>query len=292
MVNYGSASVSIISGTLVVKTVKVNPHPVAAFYDPANAKMYVTNTSTFSTITFTCSPSTVYAINSATFAVTKINLGVPASFDLLYDPANKGLNTSTSFYSSSSPEIIMISSSNIVTTVSTAAGSIPEVKGYSPKNQELYVSLGSNLIALSKTNAIAGTINGVSGVFLAAYNPISTDMYFSSFTSTTTAGTVVIVSALNSIVSSLTVGKEPTFLLYDPTNNDIYVTNVASNTTSVISSSNSLVTTIKDGRIPVLPMYNPKDGDVFVLSVPRSPATTKGSVEVLCSVSTQPNWSH
>ena len=169
--------------------------------------------------------------------------------------------TSTAFYNPSSPEIIMISYANAVAKISTAVGTVPEVKGYSPMNKELYVYLGSSMIALTATNTIAGTI-GVTGLFLSVYNPTSTDMYFSSFTSPTTAGKIVVVSPSNSIVNSITVGVEPTFVMFDPANNDIYVTNAGSNTTSVISSSNSLITRIKDGQIPVLLMYNPKDGTI------------------------------
>jgi YVTN family beta-propeller protein len=292
--NYGSSSVSVISGTSVAKTITVCLKPLLAIYDPANGNMYVTNSSVFSTATLSYTPSVIYEINSGTFAVTKISLGAAAFPGLFYDPANKGLYTSSIGYSPTSPTIFVINSStNAVKKLSTPLGTLPFVIGYSPKNHQVYVELypatstvKPSVIALTKSNTIAATIKGVEALS-SVYNPSSTDMYFVNATSSALASNkVIVVSSSNSIVKSIGIGRGALFLLYDPANKEVYIMNYASNTTSVISSANSLVATIKDKQRPLIALYNPGDKDVFVLSFPKNTTSTKSIVQVLSSAAT------
>lgn len=293
--NYVSGTLSIIAGTSVLKTVKVCPEQGDLFYDPANGNMYVTNSSSYSPTTG-FSPSTVYEVNSGTFKVTKIKLGVPIFPYFIFDPANGGLYAATFVYTSfpapTTPYVIEISPTNAVTKLAQPLDTWPWVYtgAYSPQTKDVYISLFNatstvkpSVIALTSTNTVAATIMGLSSLF-AVYNPASTDMYFASYypSNPDIVSRVVVLGTSNTVLKSIRVGVLPTTIMADTANGEVYVENLASNTTSVISSTNTLVATIKNPRMPIDAIFDPTDSYVFVLSEPEHP-TTSASVQILSS---------
>ena len=72
----------------------------------------------------------------------------------------------------------------------------------------------------------------------------------------------------DSVVSVIPVDNFPQALLFNPSNNDIYVANRGSRTVSVIDGSNStLLDTAIVGSEPVALLFNPSNTDVYVGSV-------------------------
>ena len=68
------------------------------------------------------------------------------------------------------------------------------------------------------------------------------------------------------VLAVVTVGSSPGALAYDPANQDVYVSNYASNSVSVISSvTNAVVATITSGQAPSWITYSPANKDLYVI---------------------------
>ena len=97
---------------------------------------------------------------------------------------------------------------------------------------------------------------------------LSKSYYFLTFLVLTTLSVPFLdltkVFAEESVVDTITVGESPVAIAYNPGNDDLYVTNFASNTVSVIDQNNDVVDTITVEARPIGIAYNPDNGDMYV----------------------------
>ena len=81
-------------------------------------------------------------------------------------------------------------------------------------------------------------------------------------------------------VSTVTVGADPVDLAFNPSNNEIYVSNAISSTISLISGTN-VVGTVKVNLIPGELIFNPSNNDIYVTtSVPDTITVISGTTIV------------
>ena len=74
------------------------------------------------------------------------------------------------------------------------------------------------------------------------------------------------IDGLNStLLSNASVGTEPVDLLFNPSNNNMYVANVVSNSVSILDSTNNTVTgTVNVNSLPLALEFNPSNNGVYV----------------------------
>ena len=88
------------------------------------------------------------------------------------------------------------------------------------------------------------------------------------------------IDGLNStILSNVVVGTEPVDLLFNPSNNDMYVANVVSNSVSILESgNNTVIGTINVNSLPLALEFNPSNNGVYVTGTLTG---TEGLVSVI-----------
>ena len=75
----------------------------------------------------------------------------------------------------------------------------------------------------------------------------------------------MIDSTNNTLIRNVTVSSFPQQLLYNPSNNNIYVANVVSNSVTILNSTNNTVAdTINVNSLPLALEYNPSNNGVYV----------------------------
>ena len=93
-----------------------------------------------------------------------------------------------------------------------------------------------------------------------AYDPASQDVYVSNYASNTIS---VISSATNGVVTTITGLEQPTFIVYNPANSDLYVVDSAYpyGITVINGVTNAVVTTLQGEAGNVI--YDPANQDVY-----------------------------
>jgi YVTN family beta-propeller protein len=77
----------------------------------------------------------------------------------------------------------------------------------------------------------------------------------------------VINSTNSTLLKNIVVGSEPVALLFNPSNNNIYVANVVSNSISIVDTKNNvLADTINLGSVPIALEFNPSNNNTYVAS--------------------------
>jgi YVTN family beta-propeller protein len=124
---------------------------------------------------------------------------------------------------------------------------------------------------------IVTTIKGFSGPIGLAYDAVNKNVYATNYGKNAIVAGVgvgkvsVMDSSTNTVIDTVSVGKKPQAIAYNPGNADIYVANTFSNTVSVINtlrnSNNNVIATIPVGNFPgnssngiaYVPMHNGND---------------------------------
>jgi len=236
-------------------------------YNPANGNVYVADTNS----------GEVSVISSSTNSViSTIKTGADPQH-LLFDPANNemyvSVSTKTTGAHPKTPYVDVISSSTnlvIATIILTdTAGSYPDAFfAYNPANQEMYLSdkSGNVYVLSSSTNSIVTTISLT--VFEMAYDSADQEMY-----ATTVGSGVSIISNSNTVVSTVGDTFANGYIVFNPTDSDIFV---SGSSTYVISGS-TLVTSTSTANAGFI-AYNLAGSDVYI-SITESP----GFVDVISS---------
>ena len=258
-------------------------------YDSANGEMYAAEGT---------AGSLVYVI-SASNALSSVTVG-SHPYALALDQA-AGNDMVVTNPASGTVSFISGITNTVVRTVTV--GTTPTIPLYDPVSGNLYVSdVGANNVLVVSpwgsyvvdSDAVGGasfaeTFDSVDGIVDVASDGSTTvwvlpelrtlsvgstpdGMAASSATdllyvANSGAGTVSIIQADNSAVSSLTVGTTPDAVVYDSTTHDIAVANYASDTVSVISSSNIVSASISLGTGvtgPVAMAFDSNNGLIYV----------------------------
>jgi YVTN family beta-propeller protein len=281
--NFGSSTVSVISSSTdsVIATILVGREPIWIAYAPPNNKLYVTNFGS----------NDVYVINGATNKVIK-NIPVGnGPFAIAYSPSNNNVYVTNS--GDGTVSVIDTSTDTIVGTIELLNVSFPSTLrpaalayysngamyvGGAVHNELDEIVRGHVSVINTVTNADVQDFSMPTPVHFSeasgfAYNSNNNRVYVSAWA----ADSVVMINPdTNSFEGTVNpdtdsfegtafpVGKRPFGILYNPTNNNMYVVNTRSNTVSVIGPTDSVIATIPTGLEPVGIAYNLNNLHIYV----------------------------
>ena len=264
--------------------------PWGMVYDPKNGYMYVT-ASFYSSV--------VIIINSTTNTIVGT---IPVGLDpagIVYDPSNGFLYVAN--WGAATISVINGTSNTVVATIDLGSPPIPNSNipsgllygpvgmAYDPNNGYIYVTTNivwsssspfGNVVFVidSKTNRVVGKINVGPGPAGIVYDPDNgyiyvaitgldignLPLYFSAGPGDTVS---VINPRTNTVVDTITVGKGPFWIAYDPKNGYLYVTDTGSNEVTVIDGrTNTVIGTIPVGSEPAGIVYDPDNGYLYVVN--------------------------
>lgn len=312
--NTDSNNVTVIatSTNSVVASIPVGVSPEGLTFDPRNGDIYVENFDESS------ATGNVSVINGSRNVVTSsiYSIGYGEGRQAEYDPSNgyvyfTGSGTDSLFvvngsdnsvlnpiplddelggatyasvtgdvyvtnYALNSVYVISGSSNSVLGTI--PVGSEPFASAFDPTNDELYVTNSGtdtvSIIAASNNTAI-GTLQVGGYPMGAAYDPVNGDIYVANSQSSMS----VISGRSNAVTATIPVVGDD--VAFNPTDNDIYVTDRDFNRVSVISgTNNSFVANISEANYALGIAYDGASGDMYVgLYSDRGP----GNVSVISS---------
>lgn len=272
----GTNSVKVINATTnaVAKTIPVGKEPVSILYNPSNKDLYVENLGS----------SNFSVIGSGNKVVSTVAIKGTLLGTTLYDPANG--NVYTLSYSVTPTYTVDYNLSKInktsekVTVIPVGAGGASA--GYDNASKSVVVSDSS----IAKLSVVNSTTNAVTTVALPVgysparglYNPATKDFYVLDEAygphGPTGTGNVSVLSASNTIATTIKTGVDPSFLQLDPVNHAVYVTNFGklntttnkypNSTLTIIGTSNKVAATLKVGKMAGIIAYSPKTNDLYV----------------------------
>ncbi|MGA7845713.1 MAG: hypothetical protein WCB18_01295 [Thermoplasmata archaeon] len=245
---------------VTTKTVTVGKMPTIALYDPATTDVYVANEGS----------NTVSAISSTTYAVTTIKVGTEP-VDIIYAPSTKSL-----YVVNSEKSISVISSANkVVHTVTFPSGTVPISEIYDPANGDVYVvcdtTTGSQVDAINQATFALTIVKLPTGALFSAYDNATLSLVVSSGPS----NEVTAISSTNVATTvTLTAGIWPSWMVYNPHDSDLYITDIGetehgftkTGNVSVLSSANKIIATLKVGNYPTIGWYDPKNFDIYEIN--------------------------
>jgi YVTN family beta-propeller protein len=293
--NSGSNTVSVLSGTSVVKTIHVGKDPVTVTYDPAHSYLYVVNLNS----------TNVSVVSDATNSVVATVSGIKnVSGASVYDPANGAVYVWTTPGFTTTSKLYRLPTASPWAPKSISLGKVAIIVVYDPATLDLVATneLSNSLsIVNSTTNSVTTlTLKVGSTPYQTVYNPTNKDLYIldiGSFTSPSKTGNITVLASNNTITKTLKVGAVPVSGTYDPNNHDIYVVNAT--VTGKQSSTNSSVTPITSGNVLKTPIkvgqgafyaaYDPANFDLYVPEANSSAtAVIKGSTNTLLTTVSTP----
>ncbi|MGD0588751.1 MAG: YncE family protein [Thermoplasmata archaeon] len=244
-----------LPATISTKTVTVGSGPENVLYDPANTEVYVGNINS----------NTVSYVSSTTYVVKTIS---PEKDPLIltYSASNKDVYVENGETKTIS---VISSATNKVTHTITLPGTVL-TQVYDPANGDVYAEslTTTDVFELSDINHATFALKNVvlpSEAIFAAYDNASTSLVFPI----TGLNEVVAVSSTDVATTvKLKTGLSPEWMVYNPDDKDLYITDVGSPSSktgnvSVLSSANTIVATIKVGKFPTFGSYDPSNHDIF-----------------------------
>jgi YVTN family beta-propeller protein len=266
--NEGSASVSVISGTSVLKTIHVGKDPLTVTYDPSNTLLYVYNSGS----------DNVSVINGSTDKVVQTVHSLTGYGASVYDPSNGAVYLMTAFGFSTYSKLARLPTASPWTAKTVTVGKEPLYVTYDPATMDIVTSnRGSNNLSVvsSSTNTVKTVALTVgSDPDWMVYSPKNKDLYVLDDGATVAHpknGNVTVLGSGNTIVSTLKVGPGPLTASFDPDNNEIYVVNdtaggphITNSTVTPITSTNSVKTAIKVGQGAFFATYDPTNKRLYV----------------------------
>ncbi|MCL5106281.1 MAG: YncE family protein [Candidatus Marsarchaeota archaeon] len=206
-------------------------------------------------------PNTYYSANIIDSS-TPPNI-VSSSLDLV--TVNPSLSTPSILSSSNSLQI-----GQSVTFSSSWAG------GTAPYTARLYSSATSS--CTSSSSLVQTQISSANSISFSAVTPTSTAYYCiyvtdSAYSPETTNSIVFLLPLVSTVSAGIT---NPRFIIYNPSNNFMYILNrgtatVSTNTVSVMSG-NTIVNSITVGPDPAAGLYDPNNGDIYIANAGNVPA--------------------
>jgi YVTN family beta-propeller protein len=148
---------------------------------------------------------------------------------------------------------------------------------FDPTNNNVYVAnYESNTVSVidSRSNRITHAISVVRNPNQVAYDPANQEIYVSNSGSTTVSAisstdNKVVATITTDPVTPLTGEYGPFWLTFNPTNNEMYVTNYnfpspSDTIVAINSTTNTVAATISVGQNPIRLAYDPSNGCIYV----------------------------
>lgn len=232
------SSVLAVSSSGSVKTIPVTFSPVLVSYSPASKDVLVSGVdlkkkgepaelgviSSADKVTKTILDATV---NELVLPVEYLSTQIGAG----YDPINHDLYFPAYNITSNKSYVVVLSSSNaILATVLLGKGAPISSGYYFPEAQEMFfgsLSSTNGVYVLNGTKLVTQIKTG-QPVYYFTYDP-SFALMFAAGTPNTGASVLYAFDSTNSVVGSLTVGKEAVAFLYAPQDTSVFVVNIGSN---------------------------------------------------------------
>jgi DNA-binding beta-propeller fold protein YncE len=268
-------TVAVIKGTKLVANIAL-PNSPAYFvaYDPANQEVFVNGGS-----------GGVFAINSATNAVTSISLP-QATLGLAYDPANKLMfagqfcngNTASSAYAINSTNALVatIPLPSCPAGISSPQSQNINVLAYDPANHNMFIGGSSITVVNSATVVIKTIVVNANGGFV--YNPSNREMYALG------TGGVTPISHRNVALS--TIANSGSYAAaFDSTNKAIYVSTGGNSVSVINSTTNTISTSVSVSPGPISILYDPSNTMIYAVNYGTggTPGTAGNTVSVISS---------
>jgi YVTN family beta-propeller protein len=284
--NEGSNTVSVISGTTVVKTLKVGKTPETMLYDAKTTLLYSVNAGS----------NNVSVINGTTDKVVGNITGFATlSTFSVYDPTTGAfyLFSTGGSLTSSTMYRLPIAAPWTFTAIKVGADSVDAT--YDPATTDLVVSNAEsgNLSIVNGTTNKVKTVTLTTGALPAAsvYNAANKDVYIvdeGTFLPHVKSGNVTVLGSANTIVKTVSVGGGvPVSVVLDPNNHDVYVLNITLTSkggtvncsVTPITSSNSAKKAIKVGNGAIFATFDPANNEIYV------PAATSNETTIILGTS-------
>ena len=242
-----------------VTTVAVGKDPNFVMYDPANKDLFVANEKSAS----------VSVISSSTNKVVATVTVGTEPLDMIYDPSSQDV-----YVLNFEVSLSVISSANkVVHTETFPAGVIPFTQIYDPADSDVYVvcdtSSGPVLERINPSTWALTSISLPAGALVyIAYDNASSSLVASAGSSNELA----VVSTSNAVtLVKLPAGIWPAWMIYNPHDSDLYVTDIGETSkgftktgnVSVLSSANKITATVKVGEYPTIDWYDPGNYDMY-----------------------------
>lgn len=252
-----------------VVTVSGVPGPSALVYDSGKGEVFAANYQNDEVTVISDSNDTV---------VARVPVGLDP-FALCYDQARGEVFVANN--ANSTVSVISDSNDSVVATV--AVGSGPIALAYDSAKGEVFVANHNDntlSVVSDSSDSVVATIpigtTSVTGTFTPralAYDPSKGEVFVGNFGNSSVSvvsdskdkvvATIPLSTTTNGLSSP---GMDPLAMLYDPSNQDVYVADEGANSLSVISDSfNSIISTIPIGAPPIALSFGPP-GQLLVVN--------------------------
>ena len=227
-----SGTVSIVSGTGTVSSVKVGGFPEFVEVNPANNDTYVLPTTT------TGKGLNITALSSAnkivkTIVVSTVNSVLANAISTNYDPSTKELYFVGYNSTSNRTSAVVLTSTNTVAATIAIGKVVGGLVYYDPANGDLDAPTLSKTIVVLSGTSIAKTLTVKQPVPVLVYDPTLKEMVGAGDVNMSTVSILYLISSANA-VSSLKVGKYAIAPFYDPKDTYVYVVNIGSRTAELV----------------------------------------------------------
>jgi YVTN family beta-propeller protein len=272
--NFYSNTVSVIdhntNNVIVTIPFASNTSPTDIAFNSANGDMYVTN----------YNAGTVSVIDGNTNRVIGVISGMrPGVFAIAFNSANGDMYVTN--YNAGTVSVIDGNTNRVISTISV--GGNPTAIAVNSANGDVYVADGINAVSVINpiTNSLVDAVNVGYGPSGLAFDSANGNMYVANFYSNTVS---VIDAGTNNVIDTIPMlfdSANPTSIVYNPTDNHLYVTNYynlgntggggssgSSGTVSVIDgNTNNLIANILVGDAPQDGAFNSANGQTYVTNL-------------------------
>ncbi|MBX8644839.1 MAG: thermopsin family protease [Thermoplasmata archaeon] len=259
--NNNASSIDVFNGNSVVQVINTGSYPGELVYDPSNGNIYA------------LLGSGIDVINPSSGGIGAILSGYYFSA-MAYDSANSYL------YATGNDNITVINpaTGSVINTI--ALNFNPDCIAYDANNNYLYLTNMNNNAPGGNITVLNPQTSGMVSVIAVSYEPLwviynafNNEIYAAGFNYNIYAvgmnvysvpGSVSDISG-TSIVKTITVGYAPGMMTFNPSNGQVYVSNLFSDNVTVINgSTNTVIRSIAVGYYPIGVAYDADTGVLYV----------------------------
>ncbi len=260
--NNNASSIDVFNGNSVVQIISTGTgsNPAEMVYDPSNGYIYVTLS------------SGIGIINPSSGMIGTILSGYYFGA-MTYDSSNSYL------YATGNANVTVINPASDQIVQSIGLSFSPNGIAYDANNNYLYLinmnnARGGNITVLNPQTGSTVAVIAVSyEPIWISYDAFNNEIYANGLNYNLNAagmsiysvpGSVSVISG-TSIVKTITVGYVPGMMAFNPSNGQIYLSNLFSDNITVIDgSTNTVMSSIAVGYYPIGVAYNPETGVLYV----------------------------
>ena len=192
---------------------------------------------------------------------------------------------------------------NVSVPSNIGVGNQPQRLAYNPSNNLVYVAnqLSDNVSVIDRTGQVLTVIQLEPTVLPGSNSPVAIAINTNQTSSTygmvyvagSVANTISVIDATHTVIDTIDVGVRPIDIAFNPTNEQLYVSNFGSNNVSVIDpNSLSVIDTLNVQKAPVGIGVNFTNGDVYIANSSSDSISvfdnTNNAITTITPVGTRP----